>query len=277
MTHSCLYEGRIRHRRFAPVPHDLEYALFMLYADLDEIPALLEVHPAWSARRPALAWLRRADHFGDARQGLAEAVREVVRERTGRAPRGPIRLLTHPRTFGFAFNPVSFFYCFDAHGERVETVVSEVNNTPWGERHLYVLPRSAARVTASKLLFDFDKQFHVSPFMPMQQRYAWRFGVPGESLSVHMESREAGELRFDATLTLKRTEISRASLGRVLRGYPLMTAKVFTAVYWNALQLALKRAPFFDHPANGRPRPKTTVGDVTTLPTPPLDSQGTLP
>lgn len=245
----------------------------MLYADLSELPEVLDRHPAWSSRRPALAWLRRADHFGDPERPLSDCVRELVLERTGRRPTGAVRLLTHPRTLGFVFNPVSFFYCFDESGDRVDAIVAEVDNTPWGERHLYVLPREHATVRDERLAFDFDKQFHVSPFQPMKQRYAWRFSTPGPRLWVHMENLERGERRFDATLTMERTPLTRESMSRVLRGHPLMTAKVFGAIYWNALRLVLEGAPFFDHPAGGRPRPKTTVGGSDAPPLPPIPEE----
>ena len=87
---------------------------------------------------------RRSDYLGDPAVPLADAVRALVAERLGSAPQGPIRLLTHLRTFGHCFNPVSFYYCFAADGERLEAIVAEVTNTPWGERHAYVLPRGDA-------------------------------------------------------------------------------------------------------------------------------------
>ena len=149
----------------------------MLYLDLAELDAVFARRWLWSTRRPALAWLRRADHLGDPR---AAARRRGARSRRGRAPAarpaGPIRMLTHLRYFGHCFNPVSFYYCFDAAGARVESIVAEVNNTPWGERHCYVLP-TPQQLDAGKhrALSQFDKAFHVSPFMPMELAYDWGF------------------------------------------------------------------------------------------------------
>ena len=135
---SCIYEGEVRHRRFAPVNHEFRNRLFLMYVDLDELPTLFRRRWLWSANRPNLAWFRRGDHLGPADQPLADSVRDLVAARTGQRPAGPIRLLTHFRYFGFAMNPISLYYCFDAD-EQIESVVAEVTNTPWGEQHCYVL------------------------------------------------------------------------------------------------------------------------------------------
>jgi DUF1365 family protein len=123
-------------------------------------------------------------------------------------------------------------------------VVAEITNTPWGERHAYVLPAGAGGVTAS-----FEKAFHVSPFFSMEQDYAWRLGVPGERLGVEMVTRERGVEVFRAGLALQRTAWSPAALRRAAWLQPLMAWKVHAAIYWQALRLWLKGAPFHLHPA----------------------------
>lgn len=240
---SCLYIGSLRHRRLAPRPHAFQYRLFMAYLDLAELDEVFRGRWLWSARRPALAWFKRADYLGDAALPLDEAVREKVWRETGVRPRGPIRLLTHLRMFGHCFNPVSFYYCFDARGERVETVVAEITNTPWKERHAYVLP-----VRGGDMRFRFGKSFHVSPFMPMAQQYDWRFGAPGERLAVHMENLDERGKVFDATLVLERREISPAALAGALARHPFLTLQVLGAIHWQALWLWAKRVPVHAHP-----------------------------
>jgi DUF1365 family protein len=248
-VHSCLYQGSVRHRRRGPAAHAFRYELALLYLDLDEVDAVFAGRWFWSTGdRPAPVRWQRKDHYGDPQRDLRECVRELVCLQAGIDVHGPVRLLTHPRHFGYGFNPVSFYYCFDRAGSTLEAIVAEITNTPWGERHCYVLPVEASRPADSQLHFRFRKDFHVSPFLPMDHDYDWRFSIPRERLAVHMQNQSAGEVVFDATLALQRRPIDGAALARALAGFPLMTAKVTAAIYWQALRLWLKRAPMFTHP-----------------------------
>jgi len=250
---SGVYFGRVRHRRRAPVPHRFTYRMFMLYLDLDELPRVFAGRWLWSARRAAPARFRRRDHLGDTSRPLADCVRDLVESNTGRRPSGPIRLLTHLRYFGYVFNPVSFYYCFDADDTGVETIVAEVTNTPWGERHCYVLPQEANAGRNGHGRYFPKKAMHVSPFMEMDVEYDWRFSAPEQRLNVHMENAREGVKIFDATLALEREEIRGRTLARALALYPLMTLKVMAAIHWQALKLWLKRVPVHDHPAKKAP------------------------
>jgi uncharacterized protein len=281
IMNSRIYKGWVRHRRYAPTGHRFRYRLFMLYLDLAELPQIFDGTPFWSARRRAPAWFKRSDYLGPAAVPLDTAVRDLVQERTGNRPTGAIRLLTHLRYFGYCMNPVSFYYCFSPSDQRVETIVADITNTPWKERHQYVLNRPSVRAscpggasnhesverherrtdadqipTADTRLprFEFDKEFHVSPFLPMNMRYGWDFSEPADRLFVHMQNFSGGERLFDATLALHQEPISRGALLRALVAYPLMTLKVIAAIHWQALKLWLKRTPYHSHPlAASRP------------------------
>jgi len=226
-----------------------------LYLDLDEIDEVFRGRWLWSVNRRNLAQWRRADYLAGA-PSLADAVRARLREHMGTAaPAGPVRLLAHPRYAGYVFNPVSFYYCYDEDGQTLRAILAEITNTPWKQRHAIVLPLADA-LPSSSLAWHFDKQFHVSPFMPMDCRYEWRFGVPGERLHVHMRVIRQGQAQFDADLDLQRRALDGAALARLLWRYPLMTMQVIGAIHWQALRLWLKGNPVHDHPGtpNGEPR-----------------------
>jgi DUF1365 family protein len=241
---SALYEGTIRHRRFAVRERVFRHRLALVYADLDELPRLFGGRLI--ARRPGFVRFRRADYLGDPAVPLAADVRALVARRTGSDPGGPVRLLTQPRTLGHCFNPVSFYYCFRPGGEHLAAVVAEVTNTPWGERHAYVLPSGG---DGPVLDGEADKALHVSPFMAMDQRYTWRATRPGATLSVHIASTEHGAPAFDATLSLRRTPLPRRSLARVCLRYPAATLRVLALIYGHAAVLWLRRVPVHAHPA----------------------------
>jgi hypothetical protein len=258
VRHSAIYRGEIRHRRFAPVENSFRYGLFMMYLDLSELAGLFRGVRFWSAERPNLAYLKREDHLGDPSVPLETAVRDLVEERLGSRPAGPVRMLAHLRYFGHCFNPVSFFYCYSPCGEKLETIVAEVRNTPWMERHYYVMGEGTSEARGKGWRrHRFRKAFHVSPFLPMELDYDWRFKEPGETIHVHMIGLAEGRRLLDATLSLRREPLTAASLQRVLLHYPFMTVKVVAAIHWQALRLAAKRAPFFVHPSK---RPAKTGG-----------------
>ena len=210
MTASAIYEGWVAHRRLAPVEHVFRYRVALTLLDLDELPDVLDRHPLWSARRPALVRWRREDFLGDPGSPLADAARALVRERTGSAPGGPVRLLAGLRFAGHAFNPISLLYLHGDDGG-VEAVIAEVTNTPWGERHAYVLEGDAGTL---------DKRMHVSPFMAMEQSYRVQAGEPGERLDGANRERRGRPHRPRGDAGAHRVELSRRSMTRAMLSYP---------------------------------------------------------
>jgi len=245
---SCIYRGWVRHRRYGEPEHDFRYRLFMVFLDLQELDRLRGRLLLWSARRFAPVRFRRDDHLGDPSRPLDECVRELVAARTGRRPGGRIFLLSHLAYFGHSFNPVSIYYCMGAGDDEMEAVVLEVNNTPWGEQHCYVLAGDSLRPAAGGRRAGFDKDFHVSPFLPMDMRYQCYFSRPGEMLSVAMNDFQDGELRLQASMVLRRRPLTGRELAVALLRYPFMTLKVVAGIHWEALRLWLKRARYVPHP-----------------------------
>ena len=237
---SCLYEGTIRHRRRAP-HKEFTHRLALAYVDLDEVPGLLDgrlVRPG-----PGSLRFRRRDYLGDPATPLDTAVRDRVAELGGTRPDGPIRLLTQLRSWGLCFNPVSFYYCFGADG-RPEHVLAEVTNTPWGERHAYLLQAGAGDLLRGR----FAKELHVSPFMGMDHVYEARANAPARTLSVHIDSLRDGTSAFDATLSLRRVELTRRAAARFTARYPLAAARVLALIYGHAIALKLAGARVHPHP-----------------------------
>ncbi len=243
---SALYVGELVHHRVAPVEHRFRVPLFFCYLDLSELDEVFRGHRLWSAHRPAFAWFRRADHLGDPREPLDETVRRTVHEQAGFRPDGPIRLLTHLRVLGVGMNPASFHYCFDRTGERLDAVLVEVHNTPWREKHAYVLDLRGRGPGPWRITIP--KAFHVSPFMDMEVEYRFHVGAPGNALQVVIENHGAPGRFFVATLALERRPLDGRNLAAVLRRFPLMPWAVLAGIYTQAFRLWRKGVPLHPHP-----------------------------
>ena len=242
---SCFYEGFVTHRRQAPVEHAFRYRHAMVYVDLAELDEAFGRRGLWSTQFPAPARFRRADYLGGRATPLNVAVRDLVERRIGSRPAGPIRLLTNFRSFGFAMNPVSFYYCFAADGTSLQWLVAEVSNTPWNERHYYVVACDPTREARPEVC----KEFHVSPFLEMALTYRWQIAPPGERLTLAIEaSPQAGGRPFHASLALTRVPLTARTRLKMLLRYPLATWRVYLGIYRQALSLWWKGVPFVPHP-----------------------------
>ena len=242
-----LFVGSVRHRRFTPVAHGFQYPVFMPLVDIDRIPELMAVSRLTGYNRWNWASFDDRDHLGDPHVPLRERLRRDAASAGVAIPDGPILLLTNLRYLGYAFNPVSFFYCYDGES-RLQMVLAEVHNT-FGGAHNYWL------TSANRLPFDRSfryatrKAFHVSPFMPMSLDYEFTFTPPEDRLVAHISTLDAGTRNFDATVTLDRRPWSAAEIRRALFRFPWLTGKVMAAIHYEALRLYLKRAPFYANPA----------------------------
>lgn len=200
LPNSAIAEGKVRHRRYQPKSHAFTYGVYMVWLDLEDVEALQQF-PLWSGTGPNLVQFRRADYLSPGIPDLRQAVTErLVAAGCSERPHR-IKLLTNLRNWGLTFNPVSFYFCFDVQ-DRPFAVLSEITNTPWDERHTYVHLVPAGEREAAQWEFSFAKCFHVSPFMPMDLQYQWRFRLQGDRVWIHMRLNKAAECQFDASLGL---------------------------------------------------------------------------
>lgn len=245
--HSAAGFGWINHRRFVSANHAFRYRISMLLLDLDEAPTLFRQRWLWSWNAPNIASVQRRDHLADGPDDLATAARDCIAEQTGVRPQGPISLLAQPRYFGYCINPISLFLVHSPDRSRLEWLIAEVHNTPWDERHPYVLAAPAQQ--SHGLTVDFGKQLHVSPFFDMQMQYRLRLRYqPGQKLALSIDNYRDDERLFAANLHLALQPADQRGLAKLLTATPAMTAKVAVGIYFQALRLKLKGVPYVPHP-----------------------------
>jgi DUF1365 family protein len=234
---SCIYRGQIRHRRFTPKKHDFSYKLFFLAIDLDELDQVAKMSPWFKKDKFAAMSFRSSDYLDNKPSLRKQDVWQKVRSLGGKTEPGRVLFVGQLRCLGIYFSPINLYYCFD-QAEQLCYLLAEVSNTPWNERHYYLLTMT------EKLICE--KAFHVSPFMEMEMHYQWRIKVPGKRLNLHIEnhSKENNEKVFDATLTMSRMELNNRNLRRCFLSIPSMTLKTLAGIYWQALKIFIKGVPY---------------------------------
>jgi hypothetical protein len=243
MAGSALYIGHVMHHRLRPRVHRLRYRLFTLLLDLDELDALAARLRWFSRGRFNLLAFHDRDH-GDGSARPLRAQAEALLAQAGLDHGGPIRILTMPRILGFAFNPLTVWFCHD-HTGALNALIYEVNNT-FGERHSYLLP--VAGDAGADVRQATTKRFHVSPFLPMAMTYSFRVRPPADALAIAIAADDTDGPVLFAVHRAKRHDLTDAALVRALATHPLLTIKVVVGIVWEALRLWLKRVPVHPHP-----------------------------
>ncbi len=241
----AVYQGTIAHTRFSSKSHKFTYKTNMLYLDLDELQGAFLGKLFWGYNKPNLASFYRSDFYGDKRKTIKKSIQSLLLNKINLHHKGKVFLLTTIRYFGFAFNPVSFYYCFD-ESSNIQAIVSHITNTPWNEKHAYV--HDCRNKPSMSKKFEFDKGFHVSPFMPMNINYSWVFSPPKDFLFVSMDSYNKDKLIFNATLKMTKKAWSNFILNKILFLSLPMSIKSTLLIYFNAFILFIKRAKFYPHP-----------------------------
>lgn len=236
---SAIYHGEVCHHRLVPKDHKFRYTMSMMYIDTDELEKVFSSSLFCGKRWFHLLRYRRRDFHGDPSLSVKEAVYKTVHAQSGLALDGPVRVLSHWRFLGFNFNPLSTYYCFDKPGKNLVAVLAEVTNTPWLERKAYVLLPQG-----DKLDVEFNKDFTVSPFNPVNMRYRWQSSLPNNNLSIQIHSYHEQKLKFYAQLTMKRAELNKKNIHKLIRNISVSAYGVVTAIYFEATKLFVKGVPF---------------------------------
>ena len=245
-AHSALYDAVLEHERYAPSHNAFRYRIYQLLLDLDELGELAGEIPFLSVDRRNLVEVRAADHLGDPRLSIADNLRTWLAAHGVDVPSGRIELLTHARTFGYVFNPVSFYFVRHPD-ESLGCVVAEVHNT-FGERWPYLLGAPGDRDADGRMRFSTEKRLHVSPFMDLTGTYRVLLGEPGERLMLRIDEEREGTRLFRAVLTGRRRPLTSGALAHALVRYPWVTGQVMARIHWQALKLWRKRVPFHRKP-----------------------------
>ncbi len=247
MFENLIFTGMVRHRRFTPKPHHFSYKLFMFCFDIADPDAAFKDMKHVSIEKFNWFSFRRKNYLNHPDVSLDEYARQLVAAKFNKYPKGKIYLLTHLACLGYCFNPISVYFIFDEDKQLLDYLIIEVTNTPWGEKHHYVLERST-RLKNGGYRFQFKKELHVSPFMSMNYEYQFNLRFTKQTISIHMENQFNDRKDFDATLKLTALSQNANAFKNELRHDRLITYRIVVAIYWQALKLWMKKIPFRSHP-----------------------------
>ena len=235
---SAIYSGWVRHRHYSPKSHEFNYKLFLLSLDLDELESGIALGPWLRVEKPAILSFRHKDYLDGEGKLTKQKVWDRVVTLGGKDFGGKVVLLGQLRCFGLYFSPVNFYYCHDDSGE-FKYLLAEVSNTPWNERHCYLVDARQNVVM--------DKEFHVSPFMNEDMQYHWRFTPLNKTLYLNIDNTQDSEKLFDATFSMQREALTSKGLIKNLLRVPAMTVTTVVGIHWEAIKLFVKGIPYVSY------------------------------
>lgn len=248
-SNSCLYECRVMHARLQPKAHRFEYRVFMMYLDLDEIPALARRLWSFSHERFNVYAFRASDHFIGSAPSLKENIIHFAGQHGVDVTGGRVTLLTLPRIAGYIFNPVSFYFCFDRQGVPA-CAIAEVNNT-FHETKPYFVPKIDAHSDhPSRFRLLAPKYFYVSPFSELDFQFEFKLQLPDDCLKIYVNDFNGENKMLVSSLLGTRKPLTDARLMWFVLKYPLLTLQVMGGIHYQALLLYLKKIPFHRKAAN---------------------------
>ncbi|EKF74001.1 hypothetical protein A11A3_10861 [Alcanivorax hongdengensis A-11-3] len=241
----ALASGRVWHQRREPFSHRFDYPLWLVWCELEQTGSLLDRHWAWGRRwRPVT--FRDRDYLDNNDTPLAQKARDRAAAEGLDWSGGRVFMLGQWRTLGTLFNPLVLYFHIPEGSDQPDSMLAEVQNTPWREKHLYALRLSAD--DNGELTVDHSKDFHVSPFLPMALRYHWRLHVAFPELRLTLQDKQGETVVFAAGFTLHLEPPEKAAMGRVIRRFGAQGFATLRGIYWQAWRLWRKGARFYSHP-----------------------------
>lgn len=237
---SSLYECTVMHHRLEPLKNRFVYRIFMFALDLDELDALRSKLWLFSRNRFNVFSFRDADHMNFGKPTAKENIVEYLRQQGISLNKGKIILVTNVRMFGYVFNPVSFYFCYDEQGNAL-CAVPEVGNT-FGELKPYLL--NSQDRTAEGFRKTLTKFFYVSPFIDLDASFDFNLHLPGEKLHVTVDDYKNGKKFFLSAVHGDRKALTDLRLLWYVLRFPFITLQVIGLIHWQAFKLYLKKLPF---------------------------------
>ena len=250
-----LYTGWVQHTRTEPKQHQFRYNYFQVWLDVEQPHLIDQISRFWSSKKNNLVRYEK-ENYQPGNDSIHLAICNLIKQKTKRNFDGKVYLLANLTHWGYCYNPVSFYFCYD-HQQQLQYILSEIHNTPWGERFTYLHDVSTCNnenssrlknSSGDKLTFEFDKRFHVSPFIPMEIDYQWNFKITDDKILISMNLKQSSKSIFNATMNLAEVPLTSKMANVIAIRYPFTCLNILRSIYWQAFRLWLKRIPFHTHP-----------------------------